>query len=600
MAKPQHEKHANRTTIWLGLLCGAPFLASAALAQEAPPPGAGSNEEALKAWQAASGNQISPTVVKTDEGETRLEWRSTLAADAYNNGILPPPAAPGAPPTATPLNTGNFAKAVLATDIRLLEPGGQVNFMQFAVTASNDRSALARYRNQLNSFQLGRTGQGYQVGAGDAAINFSQLGSTLGLRGLSMQRQLGAWTLSSYGGVVAESWEALVNRTPLDQNAVRSRYLRNVVGAKVEYAVMPGLKAFTTLQGYRDDVPSLSASQFVQQPSDARSVSTGLAYQAGPWTGTTEVAQSRFEERYQLARRGNALLIDGTYRQATWSLRSGFHDIDPKYISLSQAVPPGVKEWYLGGDWTAAAWINLGMDYRDAMSRTAGLALLAPPADPALPPPFPVMATSTLTRALTSRANINFGPDLPGWALSLTNTLNRGEDTQQRANRNQNTNAALSYSSPTWTGNLTGSTGKVASVANPQGDSTTRGAQVLLGRTYQGSVIPWSLGWTLTGGMQTQRLIAAGNETVSRTHGLSLNGQRAEWAQFTFAYQGANISQTTGGPDLVTQTLQVEVLKQFGAQHTFKVYLRGSHRNIGDVLLRTDERVFGVSLGMTW
>ncbi|MCY7388990.1 MAG: hypothetical protein LH481_13180 [Burkholderiales bacterium] len=558
------------------------------------------NEDARKAWQAASGSQMVPDVVKVSDGESKLEWRSTLTVDTYNNDIKPPPAPPGSPPFATPLNTGNFAKTVFATNIRLIEPGGQVNFVQFALAASNDRSVVSRYPNQLNSLQVGRTGQGYQIGAGDTAISFSQLGTTLGLRGLNVQQQLGDWTVSGYGGMVSDSWEALYNRTPLDNTPARSRFVRRVLGTKVEYALAPGLKFFTTLQGYSDNVESLDAARVSQQPTDARALSTGLSYQDGPWTVTSEVAMSRFEERYQPARKGDALLVDGSYRQSSWSLRGGYHDIDPKFVSLSQSVPPGVKESYIGGDWTAASWVTVGVDYRNAASRTAGLILLAAPMDPALPPPFPVMATSSITRSLTSRANINFGTDFPGLALSLSNTANQGEDAQQHGNRNQNSNAALSYSSATWSGNFSLMAGKLANNGNPQGDSTTSGIQAQLGRTYTGTIIPWSFGWSLTAGEQIQRLTFAGTETRSRSHGLMLNGQRAEWAQFTLAYQGSSISQTTGGPELLTRSVQLDVAKQLGPQNSFKAYLRATQRNLGDVALRTDERVVGIQLNLGW
>jgi hypothetical protein len=577
-------------------------MSGAAIAQSSPPPASApaGNDDAIKAWQAASGNQPMPNVVRTEDGASRLEWRSTLSADAYHNDITPPPAPPGSLPLATPLTTGSFAKTVFATDIRLMEPGGQVNFLQFALTASNDRAVLSRYPNQINSLQIGRTGQGYQIAAGDAALSFSQLGSTLGLRGLNMQRQLGNWTLSGYGGVVSESWEALYNRAPLDNNPARSRFVRNVVGTKAEYALAPGLKVYATAQGYSDNIDSLDVARISLPPSEARALTTGLSYQQGPWTVTSEMARSRFDQRDQLSRDGDALLFDTTYRKTSWSLRGGYHDIAPQFVSLSQSVPPGVKEWYVGADWTAASWITLGTDYRDATTRFAGQVLLAPPADPPLPPPLPIAAGSAPTRSLTSRANINFGPNLPGWSLSLSNTANRGHDAQQQHNRNQNSNAALAYGSATWSGNVSYMAGKLANAGSPQGDSTTSGMQAQLGRNYAGTIVPWSFGWSLTAGAQTQKLTFAGTETKSTTQGLTLNGQRSDWAQFMLTYQGSIITQTTGGPDLATHSLQLEVIKRFGQQNTFKAYLRESQRNVGDVALRTDERVFGMQLNLGW
>ncbi|MEO8385797.1 MAG: hypothetical protein ABI583_11180 [Betaproteobacteria bacterium] len=541
-----------------------------------------------------------PDVSKSDDGGSKLEWRSTISTEGYQNDIKPPPAPPGAPPTATPLNTGQLGKTVVSTEIKLIEPGGQVSRLQFGLTATNDRSVLSRYSNQLATLQFGRTGPGYQIGAGDAALNFSQLGTTLGLRGINVQRQLGDWTISGYGGVVSESWEALYDRTALDNRPARSRFLRNVFGTKVEYAPADGWKTFATAQGFSDAENSLGAATIFQQPVGTRAISTGLSYQGGPWSMTSEVALSRFTERYQLPRRGDALQFDGGYRQATWSLRGGYHDIDPKFVSLSQSVPPGVKEWYLGADWTVNSWLAVAADYRDAISRIAGLQLLAPPADPTLPPPFPIIASSTQTRSLTTRANINFGTVLPGFGLTLANTANVGEDAQQNQNRNRNTSGGFSYSSATWTGSVNYTNGNVTNIASPMSDSTMRAVQAQLGRNYTGTSVPWSFGWMLSGGRQVQRLDFTGAETAARMQGLTLNGQRPDWAQFALTYQGSTITQTTGGPNLATHAVQLDVSRQFGLQNTFKAYLRQTHRNVGDINLRTDERVFGVQLNMDW
>ncbi len=592
------------------LLCCLPFMVGASVAQTMAEPVSGAsaaptsvvtdNDDALKAWRAATGNQVVPGISKSDDGSSKLEWRSTISTEGYQNDIKPPPAPPGAPATATPLNSGQLGKTIISTEIKLIEPDGQVSRVQFGLTATNDRSVLSRYSNQIGSLQLGRTGPGYQIGVGDAALNFSQLGTTLGLRGVNLQRQLGDWTISGYGGVVAESWEALYDRTAIDNRPARSRFLRNVFGTKVEYAPADGWKTFATAQGFSDAENSLGAATVSQQPVGTRAVSTGLSYQGGPWTMTSEVALSRFTERYQLPRRGDALQFDGGYRQPTWSLRGGYHDIDPKFVSLSQSVPPGVKEWYLGADWTVSSWLAVAADYRDAVSRIAGLLLLPPPADPTLPPPLPISASSAQTRSLTTRANINFDTVLPGWGLTLANTANRGEDAQQNQNRNRNTSGGLVYSSATWTGSMTYTTGNVINIASPVSDSTTRAVQAQVGRNYTGTSVPWSFGWAMSGGRQLQRLDFTGAETEARMQGLTLNGQRPEWAQFALSYQESTIKKSTGGADLATHAVQLDVSRQFGQQNTFKAYLRQTHRNVGDANLRTDERVFGVQLNMDW
>ena len=604
----------KRRALWIGFLGGVPFFVGLAQAQDAPLPAPlpptiavpapanisaiNSNEDALKAWKAASNDQAVPVVVKAEDGTLKFEWHGTFATEVYNNDIKPPPSQE----LATPLNTGNFAKAILTSDFRILEPGGQVNFLQFGLTASSDRSQLSRYRNQLNSLQLGRTGAGYQYGAGDAAVSFSQLGSTLGLRGLNVTQQLGKLSLATYGGVVSDSWEALYNRTPLDHSAARSRFSRNVLGSKVEYALATGLKVFTTAQGYNDSVASIDADKVTQQPSAARALTTGLSYQDGPWTVTSEIAASRFKERYQLERIGNAVLLDGVYRQSEWSIRSGYHNVAPKFISLSQSASPGIKEWYTGADWTAATWLTVGTDYRDATNRTVALEILPLPApEGEVAAPVSVQAaTSSNTNSFSNRANLNFSALLQGVSLSLATSSNRGEDTQKNKNRNKNSNAALAYSSSTWNVNTGYTVGKVASSSSPQADSSSRGIQAQVGRNYTGTAIPWSLGWSVTAGDQLQKMIAAGTQTKSRTHGFTINGQRSDWAQVTLSYQGASVTQTTGGPTLATRSLQLDIVRQFNQLCSLKAYLRASSRNIGDAALRTEERTFGFLLNLGW
>jgi hypothetical protein len=587
------------------------LLAASTLAAAQSNPPADGNAAALQAWQAATGDGAVPQVVQQPDGSTRLEWKGNAVVDLYRNDITAPVGVPGAPPLATPLKTGDFAKGLFTTDLRLISPEGVVSYVQGSLLASNDRAVLTRYSSQITTLQAGRTAPGQQLLAGDVAANFSTLGTMMGIRGLSIAQQLDTWQVSGQAGVIAESWEALANRKPVDGSPARSRYLRDVYGAKVEKAFMPEFKVFGTAQGFRDQQDSLPAAQQALQPADGHSGSLGFSWQRDTATLIAEVAGSTYEERHQDARDGTAKVIDGTYRYEAWNLRAGWHDIDPNYVSLSQVVPPGVKETYAGADWTVSPTLTLGMDLRDATLRTPSI-VFKPPVDPAAPidpnalPVAPPAApgTTTKSRSVTSRAMLNFGPEMPGWNANLQDMEMDGTDAVGNANRSSNWSAALAYTSPDWMGNATVGGGRLRNNGFPSSDSRTKMAQLMIGRTYTdpspaGTPL-WSFTWNVLAQRQVQELTTTGGETRLRNFQLTLGGQRIDWGQLNLVLGEAVMTQPTGGPDLTTTTAQLEAIRPLSGQNFVKLYLRDIHRNKGDPNLRTDELTGGVQVSITW
>jgi hypothetical protein len=555
------------------------------------------NEAALKLWQSVAGDQV-PAVIAGDKATSKIEWRSTVTTDAYTNDIKPPPAAAGAPPTATPLNKGNFATTNIASDIRLIEPSGEVTAFQVGVTASNDRAILSRYPNQVRSLAFGRTGSTYQVGAGDATVGYSQLGTTLGLRGLSIQKALGDWTVSGYSGVVTDSWEALFNRSPLDNGPARNRYTRSVAGTKAEYALQPGLKLFATAQGYRDSADSIPDQGVGMPPSDARAVSTGMAYQVDGLSVSSEAASSKFDARDQPVRRGSAYLLDAAYKLPEIGFRAGYHSVAPSFVSLSLSVPPGLREGFLGGDWNAASWLVVGSEYRESSNRT--ISLTPSNAEPLQPMPPMNVQLAGRSRTITNRANITFGGALPGLSAMLASNRSVGADPSSAQRLSQTSSAALSFNSATWNATFSANNTSASNSSNPQADSESHMLQAQFGRNYMGTIIPWTFGWTLMGAQQSQRMTFLGTESKSRSRGITVNGNRSDWAQFALIYQEAYQTQAAGGPELATHSLQIELTKKYGQQNALKAYLRQSQRNVGDAALRTDERVFGMQVNWGW
>jgi hypothetical protein len=575
-----------------GLICTA----SPAFAQAD-----GGNEEALRAFAAQAGTQA-PQLTRGPAGETKLEWRGGISLDAYRNDITPPA---GNAAVATPLNTGSFARMVFNTDIRLIEPGNITNFMQGTLTATNDRSVLSRYPNQIGTLQLGRTTQHYIATAGDLTANYSGLSSSLGLRGLSLTQKLGALTLSGHAGVVSESWEALMNRKPLDNGPARNQFVRNVHGLKAEYALIPSFKIYGTFQGFNDREESLPIERITIPAAHTRSATTGFTYQEGNASLMGEIAQSRFRRDGQPLSNGRGWVIDGTYRIGAVTLRSGWHDIAPEFVSLAQSVPPGIKEGYVGADWTAASWLTLGGDYRDSKTRfTAPFIPAMSPSDPFSAFPPPLTPAPTEARGFNSRANINFGPNWPGWNFSLQDAETENVDSQGNKGRGRNSNATLSFSVKSWNGNLTLGNGYNKNKAFPVSDSRMESAQMQFGRSWTLTDLVGAPTWSFTlstmAGQQVQTITASSTETRGTTFGVNFAAQHQRYGQLSTQWSDAVMTQPNGGPDLTTRTFQLDVTYPITPQHSLKGYLRNVKRNMGDANLETSERLAGMQFNLTW
>lgn len=589
---------------------GMPFTFVVAHAQTPPSAdgksdAAKQNEEVLRIWKQQSGSTVE---LKTNDtsSSTKIEFHGEVRADMYSRDVSVPA---GSGNLQTPYGTGTFFNLVTRGDLRATSADGNVTYAQATVTNSNDRTILSRYPNQLTNFQVGQTGQGYQWMLGDVAVNYSQLSSSMGLRGFYGNMQFGGgYSLFGHAGVLADSWEALADRGALDGNPARTRYLRDVFGVKLEKAFMPGLKVYVTAQSFDDQDGSLASSAVSLLPATTRSFTTGLSYQEGQFNLTGEVGMSRYQEKYQEARNGHAEILDGTYQLGSFRFRGGYHNLSSSYMSLAQSVSPGIHESYFGTDWTAANWMTLGVEYRDSNLTTASYTPVPPPQDPALPALSPVVGTTTKTKSLTSRATLNFGPDLPGWGLTFQDTRTRVTDAAGAETPSSNFLTTLNYSSQTWNGMVSAGVGRVNSTANPQADSRTNTVQLQLGRQFSGATPTMPASWTanasITAGRQVQNLINIGTSTTTTNYGL------------TFAYQMPNslvmnasvleniTTQPQGGPDLKTIRLQLDASYPLGlgfkAPVMLKAYIRDNVMNMGDPLLRTRETAAGILLTYAW
>ena len=533
------------------------------------------NDQVIRSWQQNNLGGAGPALVREEDGGTRLEWKGGLTVDAYTNDIS---SAGGV--LNTPLRTGTFYKNTFNGDLRAIRRDNIVDYFQLGATTSNDLAVLSQRRYQINNLQLGRTGEGYMLAMGDIAPNFSSLSSALGVRGLYGQRQFQDMAVSGFAGVVAESWEALDNKVP------RTQYLKDVYGIKLEKAFGASLKTYLTTQGSSEREPTTVLASPIANPwGKSRSVSGGFLYQQDKFTVAGETAGSNYDDGGATNRRGGASIVDASWRGDALGFRAGYHDITNGFTSLSLGAQPGIREGYAGVDWTAASWVTLATDVRNSKATTLATATIA--------------STYVETNSVATRANINFGPNLPGWALAIQQAESRSVNSAAQASRNSDLSSTLNYASPAWNSGIGVGHGKVTSELSPGTDSINDNWSFNIGRNFNDALqdVPqtWSAGINFAAGAQTQRLLAGG-KTVNTNYTFTLTAQRARGGSLNLLATAGETTQPNGAPSLRLQGLQLEAVYPFTAKTSFKVYLRNTRRNIDDPVLSSRENIAGLQL----
>lgn len=298
-----------------------------------------------------------------------------------------------------------------------------------------------------------------------------------------------------------------------------------------------------------------------------------------------EYARGSSQAEGQDRQSGNALLLDATWQISTWMLRAGYHDLDPGFATLSGMAQAGIWETYLNADWNAATWVTLGADLRQSKNRTLATAFSA--------------ASTTRNNADTVRANLNFGPNLPGWGVSLQKTDGRQRDSQDQLTRNIQRSASLNFNSPRVSASLGYGSGESLNQALPDYSSENTSWQFNVARTYSDgtpTAMPnWSLSLNFSGAVQKQAM-ALGSASNNVNYTIGLNGQRTGWGNLQVAFTEGYTSQPYGGPELRQRGLQLEASHPLTTTATVKLYLRDNQRNIGDAVLAAREEVSGVQL----
>jgi hypothetical protein len=570
---------------------------ASAWAQTEPPtePPADANNQVLQAWQAQSGQ----AVWLKDDG--LVEFHGAITVDAYSNHKD----IPSGNPVLSALPEGGFGKGMFQGDVRSTSSAGDVTYLQGVVTASDDRSSMPRYEQQMVTMQGGRAGPGYQVAVGDVVAGFSGLSSNLGVRGLLGARQIDHLTMTGFAGTVSETWESLFNVNPLDGFSPRTRYLRDVFGGKAEMQYSETLSAFATLQGWRD----LTSSANLTPGSTAlggNSVTVGGKYATDRAQVTVEAAHSNQQDlsdggtgfgapagvsSISTVGAGDALTADGTYRWNTVGMRAGYHDLSTRYTSLAQTVAPGVREGYVGADWFILPSLSLSSDLRHTLSRTEATTYAA--------------AGKHEMDSFSNRLSYTV-LSLPGLVLGVSDTRNNGKDTAGNTNANTQTMYTVGYASGLWSTQVGLGNGTSRSPLAPSADSDSAQWQFNLGRSFMDTSHPeaapsWNLFTQFFASGQNQHLVNAGTDTRTTMLGLNASLQHQRYGNFSANLQHQQTTQPLAGrADLMTDMLTLDWSRAMTAQWSFKAYARLNRRNYGDLLLRADEQVLGMQGGYQW
>ncbi len=544
------------------------------------------NAAALNAWSQAVGADA-PAVIRQADGSSKLEWQLQATTDSYTNRVK----TLGNAVVNSSLQEGNHVKNSLGFNLKSIDtnnPADQAS-LQGALLDTNDRSALGKYRNQVTSFQIGRTTGSYYIFAGDVAANFSPLSSNLGLRGLMGQLKIGYLMVTTHVGTIAESWDALTNRTTLTGAPARTNYLRDVYGVKTEYEVTKETKLFVTTQGYSDRTSSLGDAANALKPAETQSSTIGFSYQRDALQLIAETAMSRFGTKTEQKRDGNATTLAGTYRSGNFSWRAGHNKIGSLFASLASAAAPGVEETYLGTDWQTVPSVTVGVDLRQGANRVASTAISE--------------ATKSPFTALNSRLQWNLARWVDGLNMQLQDTRSENKTPTGVKRNNDTSNIGFSFSRSGWSSSINAGHSSSKDAGNPAGDSVTNSAQLALGRQINSdpqSAKPWSIGLGANLSSQKQRITASGMQTRTDSLGVTFSGRYHNWGNMNASAQLGTTSQPMGGSDLKQLTYQLDLAYPITKAAAIKLQGRYTERNGGSSALKTVEQSGGATFALNF
>ena len=262
------------------------------------------------------------------------------------------------------------------------------------------------------------------------------------------------------------------------------------------------------------------------------------------------------------------------------SLKTGYHNLDPGFATLSAAAIPGVEEVYGGANWVAKKWMTLGVDANTSKNKTLAL-------------PFTPSQT-TETHAQTARANFKLHPETPDWSFSLqknnsetTSTANPG------TSKNVQSSAGVRYDSPVWAAALNYLVGELRNEMSPTLDSDTTNWQFNLSRPFK-NFTDWNISAVLSYGVQDQHLLTSSSSTVTTTRSLTVSGEHPDVVSFSATISDGTTSRPDGLSDLDVLSKQLDVSHPFSKTSLAKLFYRTTESNLSDPLLGVEEQTTGI------
>jgi hypothetical protein len=533
------------------------------------------DSEVLQLWAQESG-AVSPELVRTSDGASRLQWRGAVSTDYYKNSSR-------GGYTLTPSRDDNSNYSVqLQTEGRMSWNETDTSWLMFGGTASDDRSVLD-HPAMINTLQLGHAAENYRVMLGDLPVNFSTLGANTGLRGLQGEVLVGRTLMQAVAGVQSETWEALSKRER------RTRYLRDTYALKVQQSLTDSLALYVTNQGYSDDADSTTAEFTALAPSDGDATTTGFSFQQDRFTLSGEVGFSDWEEEGFADEHDDAWILDASWQGERVGLQVGHHDLGVYYTSVSGAALSGVRETYGSANWVTNDWLSFNGDLRRTINKRAET--------PAAVPPSATPYTPNAYEADSWTLGSNFSVlQVPGLSLQLQRSESNGENEDGGDNDLDDTLFNVQYNVGGWNTGFGYQRSDVDNSATlgTNSNSVTRGWNYLLGRQwFEPDNGDWSVGVQGIYSDQRQSL-DAGGRTGNENYQLAVNAQHIRWGQLAVVWFDGRVQDTETGQSLDQWQLQVQAERSLGRFGSVKLYFSKNDSFEEKAAIAYEEKLVGL------
>lgn len=528
------------------------------------------NLTVLQAWQQSTGSAQVPQLVSQEDGGTSLEWHGGVTVDKYDTD-----ASGGS--ILTPQKSGSYYKLDVEGNLDATSSDGALSYAVLSLTNTDDPSVLS-HPTQINTLQLGRTTQNYEISLGDVNPRFSPLGTELALRGLLGKVAAGQSTIAGSAGVVAENWRSLWD------SESRTQYQRNAYALKVERPVLSSVNLFATAQGYSDREDSLPAGESSLLPACASAGTAGFALQKNRVTVEGEMGVSRWEEEDQDGESDSAYVLDASWRTEKAGLWIGRHDLGLYYASLSATATPGVEETYLGGDWTPSSWLTLNADLRRSETEQLGLTV-----------------TSQTFDSLATGANINLERILQGLSVALQQYYSAGEYDDGSETTNESYSAAFSYFTEGWSADVSYCYDDVKDSSFPDANSSTGTWSGNIGVSLSSLIADIAPTWEASVDLSTmwqEQDIDSGTTIKYDTYNVAFSAHRNGWGSGNVGYLRGTSTQPGGGPDLEQESVYADAAYEFMEHGALRLYYQ-EDKTYGVPVSAYHEKTIGLQLMVT-